>query len=237
LAKRRKKKRLKIILRKLLRFGMGLAVLLVIISLIQVTLIRYINPPFTTPMVWDYFSHKIESKPYTRPKFVWRPIEKISPHLQRAVLAAEDQRFPDHHGFDVIEIRKAVSDMINANRVRGASTISMQTARSVYLVHTRNIFRKALEAYYTVLIELIWSKKRILEVYLNTVDWGTGVLGAEAASQTYFKKHANQLTAKQAALLSAILPSPHRLSPVKPDSYVKKRAKRILADMHLMPIL
>lgn len=241
MAKRRKKNRIKLFFsylsRKLLRFGMWLAVLLFVISLIQVALVRFIDPPFTTPMVWDYLRHKIDSKPYTRPKFDWRPMENISPHLQRAVLAAEDQRFTHHHGFDVIEIRKALGDMVSQNRFRGASTISMQTARSVYLLPVRSIFRKAMEAYYTVLIELFWNKRRILEVYLNTVDWGTGIIGAEAASKTYFSKHAHQLTPRQAALLAAILPNPHRLSPVKAYSRVAARAKRIRADMHMMPIL
>jgi len=113
----------------------------------------------------------------------------------------------------------------------------MQTARTVYLLPTRSVFRKILEAYYTVLIELFWSKKRILEVYLNTVDWGTGVMGAEAASLAYFHKHSNAISSRQAALLAAVLPSPHRLSPAKPNYYVRARAKRILADMNLMPLV
>jgi monofunctional biosynthetic peptidoglycan transglycosylase len=113
----------------------------------------------------------------------------------------------------------------------------MQTARTIYLLPERGIIRKILEAYYTLLIELIWNKRRILEIYLNTVDWGSGVMGAEAASMIYFHKHSDQLTRQQAALLAAILTNPHRFSPVKTDTYVKMRAKRILAEMHRMPLL
>ena len=122
-------------------------------------------------------------------------------------------------------------------RFRGASTISMQTARTIYLLPDRGWIRKSLEAYYTLLIELMWNKRRILEVYLNTVDWGPDVMGAEAASLRYFNKRSNQLTRQQAALLAAILPNPHRFSPVKSNSYIKMRARRILAQMHRMPVM
>jgi monofunctional biosynthetic peptidoglycan transglycosylase len=113
----------------------------------------------------------------------------------------------------------------------------MQTARTIYLLPDRGIMRKGLEAYYTLLIELIWDKRRILEIYLNTVDWGSGIMGAEAASLKYFQKHSNQLTPHQAARLAAILPNPHRFSPVKSNIYIKMRVKRILAEMHRMPLL
>jgi monofunctional biosynthetic peptidoglycan transglycosylase len=113
----------------------------------------------------------------------------------------------------------------------------MQTARTVYLLPERNIFRKALEAYYTVLIEILWNKRRILEVYLNTVDWGTGIMGAEAAAQVYFKKHSGELNSRQSALLASVLPNPHRLSPIKPNTYVMGRVQRILKEMNLMPLL
>lgn len=198
---------------------------------------RFINPPFTMKMVWDYVKYRIKLEPYPRPSFTWRPIGKISPHLRRAVLAAEDQRFLHHHGFDLAEIRKAAKDILMDQRIRGASTISMQTARTVYLLPERSIIRKALEAYYTVLIETLWNKRRILEVYLNTVDWGTDIMGAEAASMLYFQKHSDKLSSRQSALLASILPNPHRLTPVKPNTYVRARAKRILADMRLMPLL
>ncbi len=230
-------KKMRPVLRMLIRFSLCLLVSFLFASSIQVALVKYVNPPFTFSMVYDYFRHLIESEAYHRPNYIWKPLMDISPHLQRAVLASEDQRFLKHHGFDAVEIRNAVEDILHENRFRGASTISMQTARTVYLLPTRSILRKLLEAYYTVLIEMLWSKKRILEVYLNTVDWGRGVMGAEAASLVYFNIHSKEINTRQAALLAAVLPSPHRLSPAKPNKYVKARARRILNDMALMPLL
>lgn len=237
MARRSRRKKWHPHLRRLARFGAwGMGVLLVVTSL-QVALLRFVNPPVTVSVIWEYTRQRVKAKPYRPPAFVWRPIEKISPHLQRAVLAAEDQRFPRHHGFDLVEIREAAKDILFEQRIRGASTISMQTARTVYLLPVRSILRKALEAYYTALIELFWDKRRILEMYLNTVDWGTGVMGAEAAAQRYFKSSAGSLSRRQAALLAAVLPNPHRLSPVRPNDYVQDRVRRIMADMHKMPLL
>jgi monofunctional glycosyltransferase len=210
--------------------------LLVLVTLVQVAVFKFFNPPFTLAMAWDYVRHSVRSEPYRAPRYIWKPLQKISPHLQRAVLAAEDQRFPEHHGFDMVEIGKAAKDMIEEQRVRGASTITMQTARTLYLLPARSMVRKMMEAYYTALIELMWSKRRILEVYLNTVDWGTGILGAEAASQAYFNKRAVDLTAREASLLAAVLPNPHSLSPVGASSYVLMRVERIMADMRFMPL-
>jgi len=218
-----------------IRLGVLLAVFLILGSWIQVAVCRYINPPVTVRVLWEQVIHRNDPIPYQRPLCIWRPLEKISPHLQRAVLAAEDQRFSDHYGFDLIEIEHAAKAFFKGRRSRGASTISMQTARTVFLLPVRSITRKALEAYYTVLIELLWSKRRILEIYLNTVDWGNGRMGAEAASMAYFKVRADALTPRQAALLAAVLPNPYRLSPEKPSPYVRMRADRILSDMRLMP--
>ena len=222
---------------RLTRFGVKLAGGLILVSMVQVAVFRFFNPPFTLAMVWDFARHAVQSEPYRPPRYIWKPLRKISPYLQRAVLAAEDQRFCQHHGFDMVEIGNAARDMIEEQRIRGASTITMQTARTLYLLPTRSIVRKMLEAYYTVLIEMMWSKRRILEVYLNTVDWGTGILGAESASQAYFKKHAADLSARQASLLAAVLPNPHSLSPVAASSYVSSRVERIMADMRFMPLL
>ena len=157
--------------------------------------------------------------------------------MRRAVIAAEDQRFLSHNGFDFNEIKNALKTLIKSKKLRGASTISMQTARSVFLLSSRSMFRKMAEIYYTVLVELFWDKHRILEMYLNTVDWGTGVTGAEAASQKYFSKSAQHLTPSQAALMTAILPNPHRWSVKHPTPYLKARQKQIMRDMHLMPLL
>lgn len=225
------------IFRKLVKIWAALVILVVFLSLIQVIILNYIPPPFTVRMAWNHISQLFKSEHHHAPMYIWRPLDKISPHLQKAVLAGEDQRFLDHNGFDMVEIRQALKDIFWEHKVRGASTISMQTARTIYLLPDRGIVRKFLEAYYTLLIELIWKKKRIIEIYLNTVDWGSGVMGAEAASLRYFQKHSNQLTPHQAALLAAILPNPHRFSPVKPGAYIKMRAEHILAEMHRMPVL
>ena len=139
-----------------------------------------------------------------------------------------------HHGFDFREVGNALKDILEDRKVRGASTITMQMARTVFLWNGRSVVRKLAEAYYTMLIEFIMPKIRILELYLNTVDWGNGVMGAEAASRKYFDKSASELTAGEAALLAAVLPSPHKWSPVKPDKQVLIRQKRILKSMDRM---
>ncbi len=168
---------------------------------------------------------------------LWRPLMEISPHLKQAVLAAEDQRFLDHWGFDFVELGKAIEDALHDKGVRGASTISMQAARTVFLWPDRTLVRKALEAYYTVLIELFWDKRRILEVYVNTVDWGPGIRGAEAACRSYFAVGCDAVSRSQAAALAAILPNPHRWSPVEPGRQVLRRKQRILRAMDMMPLL
>jgi monofunctional biosynthetic peptidoglycan transglycosylase len=139
-----------------------------------------------------------------------------------------------HSGFDYQEMYRAARDILNDGKVRGASTITMQMARTVFLWQDRNMVRKTAEAYYTILIEFIMPKIRILELYLNTVDWGSGIMGAEAASKKYFNKSASQLTAEEAALLAAILKSPHTWSPVNPNEQVLARQKMILKNMEKM---
>jgi monofunctional biosynthetic peptidoglycan transglycosylase len=237
LARRSRKNKNSHIFRKLVKIFISLLIGLISISLMQVVILKFFSPPFTARMARNTISHIFKSGRYQPPVFIWRPLDKISPHLQKAVLAGEDQRFPIHNGFDLVEIRQALNEFFLENKFRGASTISMQTARTIYLLPDRGFIRKSLEAYYTVLIEMIWSKRRILEVYLNTVDWGPQIIGAEAASLKYFVKPSDQLTRRQSALLAAILPNPHRLSPVKSSSYVKTRARRILADMDRMPLM
>ena len=164
-------------------------------------------------------------------------MEEISPNLRKAVLAGEDQRFLSHHGFDLREMNKAIRDIALKKGYRGASTITMQVARTVFLWPDRSWPRKMAEAYYTLLIEICWSKERILEIYLNTVDWGTGIMGAEAASRKYFQTSAFGISCSQAALLAAILPNPHKGSPNHPGPQLLKRQKKILKDMKKMPLL
>ena len=211
-------------------------ILLLIISVFQVISVSFINPPFTFSMLLGWVQ---EGSPLLSesPRKNWRKLEDISPNLRRAVLAAEDQRFLLHHGFDFIEMNNAVKDIFRKGTMRGASTVSMQAARTVFLWPSRNLVRKALEAYYTLLLELFCKKERIFELYLNTVDWGTGIMGAEEASRRYFNRSAKWLTPSQAASLAAVLPSPHKWSPTKPDLYVLERKKRILKDINKMPLL
>lgn len=232
MAKRKKKKpRAKWPLRLFLAACFVTAGILAL-TIMQVSTLKYIDPPFTVQILWDRLTGDTEA----RPGFVWRPLEQMSPSLQQAVLAGEDQRFYAHKGFDLVEMKEAVGDIVGGGRVRGASTLSMQTARTVFLPKSRSVFRKAVESYYTVLIELLWPKRRILEIYLNTVDWGEGIMGAEAASWLYFKKPAQRLDRDQAARLAAILPNPGKWSPVILNSAAKKHYQRILKDMDRMPV-
>jgi monofunctional biosynthetic peptidoglycan transglycosylase len=219
---------------RLLRLIAKLVLIILIFSVVQVFVLRYIDPPFTVATALGWTQHIITFKKYKGPDYQWQELKNISPWLIKAVLAGEDQRFQSHNGFDFIELNKAVNEILDSGRVRGASTITMQVARTIFLWEGRSLLRKAIEAYYTVLIELFWSKTRIMEIYLNFVDWGTEIMGAEAAAQKYFNVSAIALNQNQAALMAAILPNPHRWSPVKPDTQVLARQKRILRDMGKM---
>ncbi len=166
----------------------------------------------------------------------WVALAEISPHLLQAVVAAEDQKFLSHQGFDFDEIEK-VLDAKKGKKIRGASTISQQTAKNVFLWTGRSWFRKGLESGITVLLEAGWGKSRILEVYLNSVEFGPGVYGAEAAAKRYFGTSASKLSRSQAALLAAVLPNPHRFSVQQPSVYVGKRQQWILRQMRqLAPV-
>jgi monofunctional biosynthetic peptidoglycan transglycosylase len=218
---------------RVLKFLLGLFAF----TLVQVGSLRFINPPVTPNVAWEWVESVIKTQPEKQPVYRWKNIEQISPHLRRAVIASEDQRFLSHRGFDFNEIKKAYNSLIREKKLRGASTISMQTARSVFLLSSRHVFRKLAEIYYTVLIEIFWSKHRILEMYLNTVDWGTGVTGAEAAAQKYFSKSAETLTREEAALMTAILPNPHKWSVKNPSAYIRMRQGQIMNAMHMMPLI
>ena len=163
--------------------------------------------------------------------YQWRGLNDISPNLVNAAIAAEDARFCSHHGFDIVAIQKALDHNAEGGRIRGGSTISQQTAKNVFLWPGRDWIRKGLEAGYTVLIETVWSKRRIMEVYLNVVEWAPGVYGAQAAAQHWFGKDAADLTPREAARLAAILPAPRRYQATAPGPYVRRRAARIQAAM------
>ena len=192
----------------------------IILTSICVLALRFIAPPTSAFM----FAHRLASGP-VHYQFVSRA--QLSPALPIALVAAEDQKFPVHHGFDVQAIENAMDDADEGARLRGASTITQQTAKNLFLWGGRSFVRKGLEAYFTVLLELFWSKSRILEVYANTAEFGDGVYGAEAAARTYFGKPARELDERESALLAAVLPNPKKFSPVQPSPYVVRRAEWI----------
>jgi len=206
------------------RVGRVLVVLFLVFGLIGPILVtaayRVIPPPITYLMV----ERAIEGRGFERH---WRPLDEISPTLVRAVIAAEDAKFCSHRGFDFAAMEKAMAHNERSKRVRGGSTISQQTAKNIFLWPDRSYARKGLEAYFTVLIEALWGKRRIMEVYLNSVEWGPGVYGAEAAALKNFGVGADKLTNAQAARLAAILPSPLKWRAAKPGPYVKRRSGRI----------
>ncbi|PWJ57344.1 monofunctional biosynthetic peptidoglycan transglycosylase [Dyadobacter jejuensis] len=203
----------------------------VIISLVWVITLKYVPVWFTPYMIstkLEAMASDGDAKLYKD----WEPYEHISKELALAVVASEDQNFPTHWGFDFDEIYNAMT--AEKKRVRGASTISQQVAKNVFLWHGRSYVRKALEAYFTVLIELIWGKERILEVYLNVAEMGRLTFGAEAASQRYYKKAAKGLTRAEAARIAAVLPNPIRLSIKNPSAYVNKRTQQIVRQMRYL---
>jgi len=207
------------------------------LTILQTGALIFIDPPVTVPALALWGGDLLRGRPARLALPRWRALNEISPHLRRAVMAGEDQRFQAHHGFDLVEIEDAMREMIEQGRVRGASTITMQAARSVFLPRNRNVVRKILEAHYTLLMELFLTKARIYEIYLNTVHWGPGVLGAEAAARTWFGSDAAHLNPEQAALLAAILPNPEAWSPRRPGPYVTKRQRWILACMDNIPLI
>lgn len=179
------------------------------VSLFWVLLYKWVNPPGTFLML----SRKMSATaPDFKIKHQWVDIEKISPNLQLALIIGEDQNFTEHHGFDFDAIKKAMKQNAQSNRTVGASTISQQCAKNVFLWEGRSWLRKGLEAWFTMLIELIWGKKRIMEVYLNSIEMGDGIFGAEAAAKKYFGNSAAKLSASQAAKISSIIPNPRRFT-------------------------
>ena len=187
---------------------------------VMVVVYRFVPPPITFLMV----QRVVEGKGLDR---TWKPLDQISPNLVRAVIAAEDARFCEHHGFDIDAIQKAMAANEAGKKLRGGSTISQQTAKNVFLWPGRDWVRKGLETWFTALIEVGWGKRRIMEVYLNSIEWGPGVYGAEAAARKNFKVPARSLTVAQSARLAAILPSPLKWKAAKPGPYVQRRSGKI----------
>ncbi|MCL9804152.1 monofunctional biosynthetic peptidoglycan transglycosylase [Flavobacterium amniphilum] len=201
-----------------------------IISIVLVLLFKFVPVPFTPLMIARSIEQKMAGKEMVC-SHDWVPLEDISMNLQKAVVASEDGMFLKHNGFDFSAMNKAMRSNMKGKKLKGGSTISQQTAKNVFLWQGRSYIRKALEAYYTVLIELIWGKERIMEVYLNSIEMGDGVYGAEAASKHWFHKSANNLTKYEAASIAAILPSPRKYKAVGSSNYVERRKNKTLRVM------
>jgi len=217
---------------KLLKWILWLFLGFIGISVFTVVLYKFLPPPFTPVMVIRVFEGWFEGRNIGIEKD-WVAYKDISPNVFRAVISGEDAKFMRHDGFDwnSIENAKRYNESHHNGKLRGASTISMQTAKNAFLWHGRNYFRKGLEAYFTFLIEKIWGKKRILEVYVNIIEFGEGIYGVEAASNHFFGKPASSLTKREAALLAAVLPNPRRWSPGEPTSYIERRVDFIQGRM------
>jgi monofunctional biosynthetic peptidoglycan transglycosylase len=215
-------------LKQLLRWIVRLILLFVLLSVVLTLLYRWVNVPVTPLMVIRYLDPDVG-----RIRKEWVPLERISDYMVLAVVVHEDQNFLEHQGFDLKAIQKAIEHNKKAKRKRGASTISQQTAKNVFLWPQRSWLRKGLEVWFTFLIELFWSKQRIMEVYLNVIETGRGLYGVEAAAQTYFGKPAARLTPEEAALIAAVLPAPLRYSVTEPGPYMRARQRWILQQMRL----
>lgn len=200
------------------------------ITVFWVLALKFVNPPVTWLMLQRGFEQRAAGEEWKIEK-KWIKFDDLSSNLKRAAMAGEDAAFLKHNGFDLKALENAYETNQHGKRKIGGSTISQQTAKNVFLWPHRSYIRKAFEAYFTVLIELIWGKERILEVYLNVIEMGDGLYGAEAATQKYYRKSAVSLTRGQAALLVAVLPNPRRWTPAKPTSYIYRRQSLILRNM------
>ena len=195
-----------------------------LLSSIAVLTLRFVPPPLSGFMVQRWVAGLVGRDDFVWLQHRWVPIASVSPNLPISLVAAEDQKFPVHHGFDIDAIRSALDDAEEGERLRGASTISQQVAKNLFLWNGRSFLRKGIEAYYTVLIEALWPKRRIVEMYLNIAEFGDGVYGAAAASEAYFSTTPDRLTARQSALLAAVLPNPRRFRVNPATPYVQRRA-------------
>jgi monofunctional biosynthetic peptidoglycan transglycosylase len=200
------------------------------ISLFFVVLYKFVPVPFTPLMVTRAIKNISDGRENAF-NHDWEPIENISVNLQKAVIASEDGSFLVHNGFDFKAMQKAYKSNERGRRIKGGSTISQQTAKNVFLWQGRSYFRKGLEAYFTVLIEFIWGKERIMEVYLNSIEMGNGVYGAQGAAKYWYRKDAEDLTPIQAAGIAAILPSPRRFTATSSSSYINNRKTKIMRVM------
>lgn len=229
------KKLLRIIWRWIKRLTIGFF----IFSIVSVILFRFIPIP-CTPLMLIRVIEQVAHGEAPKLKKEWRSLDEMSPKMPLAVMAGEDQKFQEHFGFDVDAIKKAMkkNERLKAKGkpIKGGSTISQQCAKNVFLVPYRSYIRKAFEVYFTLLIEIFWSKDRIMEVYLNVIEMGNGIYGTQAAAETFFKKDAKDLSAAECAQIAAVLPNPRKWNVGKPDAHVVKRKNWILRQMNNLPL-
>jgi monofunctional biosynthetic peptidoglycan transglycosylase len=214
---------------------MALAILAcVVMSALAVLVLRWVDPPTSAFMLEARLDAITRGDRTYRTDYEWVNLEHISPNAAIAVVASEDQQFPFHAGFDLNSIRESVRASEKGRKLRGASTISQQVAKNLFLWNGRSFVRKGIEAWFTVLIEALWPKERILEIYLNIVELGKGIYGVEAASRRYYHKPASRLTSAEAAILAAVLPNPIRMHADRPSAYVLERREQILGQMRAL---
>src|SRR5690606_7357865 len=217
--------------RRWLRWLWKLPLLLLALSVLQVVALRFVDPPFSAFMAARQLQAWGDGDRAFRVAYDWRDLDRIAPSLPLSMIAAEDQNFASHRGFDFEAIEKARASNARGGRIRGASTISQQVAKNLFLwsgdSRASRWVRKGIEAWYTVLIEALWPKQRILEVYANVAEFGDGIYGAQAAARSYWRRDAAQLTPAQSATLAAVLPNPKQYSASRPGPYVQRRARWI----------
>ena len=206
---------------------MALPFLFAAASVLQVAVLRFVDPPFSAFMAARQLEAWRSGDMAFRVAYDWRDMKDISANLPVAMVAAEDQNFATHGGFDFKAIKKARANNAKGRRVRGASTASQQVAKNLFLWQGRSWLRKGVEAWYTLLIELMWPKTRILEVYANVAEFGDGIYGAQAAARSYWRKDASRLSPAESARLAAVLPAPRRYSVARPGPFVQRRANWI----------
>lgn len=225
------------LLRWVWRFIWKTAMWFFILSIGFTVLYRFVPVPITPLMVIRVFEQTFDSEKKVRLSKDWVPMAEISKNVPQAVVAAEDQKFLDHFGFDIEAMKKAWEGNKQGKNIKGASTITQQTVKNVFLWPDRSYLRKGLEAYFTILVEILWPKERILEVYLNVIEMGPGIFGIESAAQNYYNKPAIKLNRNEAAMIAAVLPNPNRWNPKRPTPYILGRQAWILRQMNnLAPI-
>jgi len=218
------------LLKKITNIATRIFIYFLLVSVLWVVALRFINPPITLLMILRNIERKADGKSFKTEK-EWVKFEEVSDNMKRAAVSAEDQLFLKHIGFDFKAIEKAFANNAKNKKVKGGSTISQQTAKNVFLWPGRSWIRKGFEAYFTLLIEMFWSKERILEVYLNVIEMGDGIYGAEAAAQAYYGKSCKKLTKNQAALIASCFPNPRRWTPKNATPYIRHRQYLILKNM------